>query len=109
MWRAEMKCAPIFATLRRQYSEKIDEIAMKFGIQNAMDTKEEVERSVFVPRFEDAAEVPDEDPTRAFRCCEVARIARAASFVSFAAWESQRLKPDVSAFSAFCGTTKVVP
>ena len=53
--RADLK------TLRRQYSEKIDEIAMKFGIQSAMDTKEEVERSVFVPEFQDAPELPDEE------------------------------------------------
>lgn len=52
--RADLK------TLRRQYSEKIDQIAMNFGIQCAMDAKEEVERSVFVPKFEDAPELPDE-------------------------------------------------
>jgi hypothetical protein len=36
--------------LRRQYSLKIDEIAMSFGVQNAMNAKEEVERTVTVPR-----------------------------------------------------------
>lgn len=53
--RADLK------TLRRNYSEKIDEIAMRFGIQDAMDTQKEVERSVFVPKFQDAAALPDED------------------------------------------------
>lgn len=53
--RADLK------TLRRQYSEKIDEIAMNIGVQSAMDVQKEVERSVFVPKFEDAPERPDED------------------------------------------------
>jgi hypothetical protein len=35
--------------LRSQYFEKIDEIAMTFGVQSAMDAKEEVERRVNVP------------------------------------------------------------
>lgn len=35
--------------LRRQYSEKIDEIAITFGVQSAMDAKEEVEHTVTVP------------------------------------------------------------
>jgi len=35
--------------LRRRYSEKIDEIAMTFGVQNAIDAKENVERTVTVP------------------------------------------------------------
>ncbi len=38
------------AGLRRQYAEKIDEIAMTFGVQNAMDAKAEVERTVFIPK-----------------------------------------------------------
>lgn len=38
------------ASLRRQYSEKIDEIAMTLSVQAAMDAKEEVERTVAVPR-----------------------------------------------------------
>jgi len=35
--------------LRRHYSETIDEIAMTFGVQNAINAKEEVERTVAVP------------------------------------------------------------
>lgn len=38
------------ARLRRRYSDKIDEIAMTFGIQPAMDAKTNVERHVTVPR-----------------------------------------------------------
>ncbi|MGA9672820.1 MAG: hypothetical protein WBQ94_26630 [Terracidiphilus sp.] len=41
--RAELK------GLRRHYSEKIDEIAMTFGVQNAMKAKENVERTIAVP------------------------------------------------------------
>ena len=37
------------ADLRREYSQKVDYLAMTFGIQSAMDAKEEVERSVVVP------------------------------------------------------------
>jgi len=33
-------------SLRRDYSEKIDEIAMIFGVQQAMKAKERVERTV---------------------------------------------------------------
>lgn len=36
--------------LRFSYSQKIDEIAMTFGIQQAMEAKEHVERSITVPR-----------------------------------------------------------
>ena len=36
--------------LRQHYGDKVDEIAMTFGIQQAMMTKEEVERTVIVPR-----------------------------------------------------------
>ena len=35
--------------LRRRYSAKIDEIAMAFGVQNAINAKEEVERTVAIP------------------------------------------------------------
>jgi hypothetical protein len=35
--------------LRKQYSEQIDVIAMSFGVQEAMDAKEDVERRVQVP------------------------------------------------------------
>lgn len=38
------------ARLRKLYSERIDEIAMSFGVQQAMDAKEDVERGVTVPR-----------------------------------------------------------
>jgi hypothetical protein len=37
------------ANLRRQYSQKVDYLAMTFGIQSAMDAKEEIERGVVVP------------------------------------------------------------
>ncbi len=36
--------------LRKHYGDKIDEIAMTFGVEQAMKTKEEVERTVVVPR-----------------------------------------------------------
>jgi hypothetical protein len=35
--------------LRRHYDDKIDEIAMTFGVQPAMETQNEVERTVVVP------------------------------------------------------------
>jgi hypothetical protein len=35
--------------LRREYSDKIDEIAMSFGVQQAMDSQQMVERTVSVP------------------------------------------------------------
>lgn len=37
------------ATLRRQYENKIDEIAMTLSVQAAMNAKDEVERAVSVP------------------------------------------------------------
>ncbi len=36
--------------LRRHYEDKIDEIAMTFGVEQAMKVKADVERTVFVPR-----------------------------------------------------------
>jgi hypothetical protein len=36
--------------LRKQYGDKIDRIAMDFGVSHAMTVKEEVERSVILPR-----------------------------------------------------------
>lgn len=36
--------------LRKQYGDKIDEIAMDFGVSHAMTVKEEVERNVILPR-----------------------------------------------------------
>ncbi len=35
--------------LRKHYGDKIDEIAMTFGVQQAMQTRDEVERTVVVP------------------------------------------------------------
>lgn len=36
--------------LRAQYFDMIDEIAMRHGVQQAMDAKQQVEREVTVPR-----------------------------------------------------------
>jgi hypothetical protein len=36
--------------LRNHYHDKIDEIAMTFGVQRAIETQSEVERTVVVPR-----------------------------------------------------------
>lgn len=36
--------------LRRHYGDKIDELAMTFGVEEAMKAKDEVERTVVVPR-----------------------------------------------------------
>ncbi|MFP5206888.1 MAG: hypothetical protein ACLGSH_16170 [Acidobacteriota bacterium] len=47
--------------LRRQYADKIDEIAMGFGVQQAMDAKELVERTVKVPRGIQSPEGPADD------------------------------------------------
>ncbi len=38
------------ADLRIRYSDHIDQIAMTYGVQQAMDAKDEVEHNVFVPR-----------------------------------------------------------
>jgi hypothetical protein len=38
------------ARLRQQYTDKIDDIAMHFSVQQAMDAKQFVEHSVMVPR-----------------------------------------------------------
>ena len=45
--RNELHCE--LAGLRRNYSEKIDEIAMTFGVQNAMKAQKDVERTVAIP------------------------------------------------------------
>ena len=45
--RAELRAD--LALLRRQYGDKIDEIAMVFGVDAAMRTKENVERTVLAP------------------------------------------------------------
>ncbi len=36
--------------LRQHYGDKIDEIAMTFGVQKAIETQNQVERTVVVPR-----------------------------------------------------------
>ena len=35
--------------LRKHYGDKVDEIAMTFGVQQAMETQNQVERTVIVP------------------------------------------------------------
>jgi hypothetical protein len=37
------------SNLRTQYLDKVDAIAMAFGVQAAMETREQIEREVFVP------------------------------------------------------------
>ncbi len=49
------------AQLRKHYGDKIDEIAMTFGVAKAMKAKEDVERSVVVPRDLTAWETQSED------------------------------------------------
>jgi hypothetical protein len=49
------------AGLRRNYSEKIDTIAMTFGVQNAMNAKKEVERTVAIPQGMKPLMKPGED------------------------------------------------
>lgn len=46
--RAELRAD--LALLRKHYGDKIDEMAMTFGVDQAMKAKEEVERTVVVPR-----------------------------------------------------------
>jgi hypothetical protein len=46
--RAELRSE--LAILRKHYGDKIDEIAMTFGVVAGMNAKEEVERTVVVPR-----------------------------------------------------------
>ncbi len=46
--RAELR--EELALLRRHYGDKVDEIAMTFGVQQAMETQNQVERTVVVPR-----------------------------------------------------------
>lgn len=45
--RAELRAD--LKLLRRHYDDKIDEIAMTFGVKEAMKTKDHVERTVAVP------------------------------------------------------------
>lgn len=46
--RAELRGE--LALLRKHYEDKVDEIAMTFGVDAAIKAKEEVERTVIVPR-----------------------------------------------------------
>src|SRR5271165_1615657 len=46
--RAELRAD--LSLLRRHFSDKIDEIAMTFGVEEAMKAKDKVERTVVVPR-----------------------------------------------------------
>jgi hypothetical protein len=46
--RAELRAD--LSLLRRHFGDKIDEIAMTFGVEEAMKAKDEVERTVVVPR-----------------------------------------------------------
>jgi hypothetical protein len=46
--RAELRAD--LSLLRRHFGDKIDEIAMTFGVEEAMKAKDEVERAVVVPR-----------------------------------------------------------
>ena len=57
--RAELRAD--LALLRKHYSDKIDEIAMTFGVKQAMKAKEEVERTVVVPGNIASWETADED------------------------------------------------
>jgi hypothetical protein len=45
--RAELRAD--LSLLRRHYGDKIDEMAMTFGVEEAMKAKDEVERTVVVP------------------------------------------------------------
>ena len=46
--RAELRDE--LALLRKHYGDKIDEIAMTFGVKQAMERQNQVERTVVVPR-----------------------------------------------------------
>jgi hypothetical protein len=56
--RAELRAD--LALLRKHYSNKIDEIAMTFGVEQAMKAKDEVERTVIVPRDIESMEAPSD-------------------------------------------------
>jgi hypothetical protein len=49
------------ADLRKFYFDEIDEIAMTFGVQHAINAKEEVERNVILPRDAGMPGEPAED------------------------------------------------
>jgi hypothetical protein len=57
--RAELRAD--LTLLRKHYGDKIDEIAMTFGIDEAMKTKEVVERTVTVPRDMKPPDWPSEE------------------------------------------------
>ncbi|HKN23011.1 MAG TPA: hypothetical protein VJX73_16415 [Terracidiphilus sp.] len=63
--RAELRAD--LSLLRRHFSDKIDEIAMTFGVEEAMKAKDTVERTVVVPRdlkplnIQHHEEVPSEE------------------------------------------------
>jgi len=46
--RAELRADLLL--LRRQFGDKIDELAMTFGVEEAMKAKDNIERTVVVPR-----------------------------------------------------------
>ena len=54
--RAELRAD--LAILRKHYGDKIDDIAMTFGVEQAMKAQREVERTVVVPRDTAASEAP---------------------------------------------------
>jgi hypothetical protein len=56
--RAELRSD--LALLRKRYSNKIDEIAMMFGVGQSMKAKDEVERTVIVPRDIVSMEAPSD-------------------------------------------------
>ena len=51
--------------LRKHYGDKIDEIAMTYGVVQAMKAKEEVERTVILPREIKVAKLSSHDEERA--------------------------------------------
>jgi hypothetical protein len=57
--RAELRTE--LRELRTLYFDRVDEIAMKFGVQHAMDAKNEVERNVIVPRETNLPPEPADD------------------------------------------------
>lgn len=57
--RAELRAE--LRELRTLYFDRVDEIAMRFGVQQAMDAKNEVERNVIVPRETNLPEMPADD------------------------------------------------
>jgi hypothetical protein len=56
--RAELRTE--LKQLRRLYFDKIDQIAMVFGVQKAMDAKDHVERTITLPRSAHPDSTPSE-------------------------------------------------